>query len=455
MTHSFKGKIMICDVDCMIRELSVTISGWPFIAYIIGASIFCTIAFKWVQFRFFIDAVRYTLFPEKQDTAKGRAELSPIQAFINSLGIGLGNGSIAGMATAIYTGGPGAIFWLVCIGILLMSVRFAEVYLSVYYADIRARVGGPLIYLKQLYGGTYMAYLYAVLALCYAHIVGNAIQTNAISISLQEMTSLNAFTIAIFFLLFVLYMMYGGADRILTLSDKIVPLKVVIFFVSSFIVLAFHVSSIIPAIMLIVHSAFTYTALAGGAIGFTVQQAIRVGIFRCVMSTEAGLGTSGILFGSTESKKPVHDGLMSLLTVFISTVVNMLVGICIVASGVWDSGLTSTALTIAAFKTVFGQLGGWIVTALSISFGLGVMVSYAFVARTIWLYLTSNRYVFVINGIYCLFACIGALCNPYILWSIGDIINVGMILLNVSAVIVLSKIIIQGLQRYIQSNKRA
>ncbi len=440
------------DINQLIYKTHTLVTGWPLILFVAGASMVCTVLFSFVQFRYFFTTLKFMLFPDKQDREKGQADLSPLQAFINSLGLGLGNGSIAGVATSIYAGGPGAVFWLVFIGLFLMAIRFAEVFLSIYYADAHAHLGGPILYLKRLFGGRYLAYIYALLALLYALVMGNAIQTNAISISLQTMAGMHPMAIAGLFFAFVLYMLWGGAQRIMVFSDKIVPLKVVLFFVSSFVVLIYHWQAIIPAIMLICRSAFSYTAVAGGVMGYSIQHAMRFGIFRAVMATEAGLGTSGILFGSTESKRPMEDGLVSMFAVLISTVVCMLVGLCIVVSGVWDSGLESTALTIASFRTVFGQLGGWVVTILSMSFGVGLIVSYAFVARTVWRYLTGNRYAFVGDSIYCLVACIGALCNAHVLWFLGDIINGMMILLNVSAILLLHKVIKDGVAVYKKSH---
>ncbi len=439
---------MFLDLNQLIYGVHAFVTGWPLIIFVVVASLFCTVSFSFVQFRYFLDTFRIMLFPGKQNLEKGSADLSPLQAFINSLGLGLGNGSIAGVAASIYAGGPGSVFWLVFIGIFLMAIRFAEVFLSVYYTDVHAHLGGPILYLRRLFGGRYLAYLYAILALCYALVMGNAIQTNAISISLQTMGGIHPIVIAGLFLVFVLYMLYGGAQRIMAFSDKIVPLKVILFFLSSLAVLAYHWQSLFAAVALVCKSAFSYTAVAGGLMGYSIQHAMRFGIFRAVMATEAGLGTSGILFGSTESKRPMEDGIMSMLAVFISTIVSMLVGLCIVVSGVWNSGLTSTALTIASFRTVFGVFGGWVVTALSVSFGIGLIVSYAFVARIVWRYLTGNRYELVGDGIYCLFACVGALSNAHILWYVGDIINAAMILINVSAIMLLRKVIKDGIATY-------
>lgn len=435
----------------VMQSVLVIALGWPLIIFVATTSLFCTMIYGFIQFRYFFASWKMVLFPSEVAVGTNKAELSPLQAFINSLGMSLGNGAIAGVAASICIGGPGSIFWLVITGILLMAVRFAEVYLSVYYADIHAHIGGPMLYLKRLAAGRQLALLYAVFALIYANIVGNAIQTNAISISLQTITSVNPVIVASLLFFFVLYVMLGGAKRILAISDKLVPFKVGLFFMSSFMVIAYHWQSFFSAIELICRAAFSSQAVVGGVAGFAVQHAMRAGMFRVVMATEAGLGTSGILFGSTESKRPMEDAIMSMLTVFIGTIVCFLVGLSIVISGVWNCGLTSTALTIASYETVFGFWGGIVVTVLSVSFGMGLIVSYGFIARELWLYFTSGRYEVIGILFYCIFSAIGALCNAHILWVFGDLINAGMIVLNIVGILMFNKVIKDGIAAYQRS----
>lgn len=438
---------MVINLNQIIQDVSAIVSGWPLIIFLCGAALFCTLMFNFVQFRYLMAAWKLTLFPTKKDTDQ-QALVSPIQAFLNSLSMCLGNGIIAGVATAIYMGGPGSIFWLAAVGTLLMAVRFAEVYLSIHFQDARARMGGPMLYIKRLFGGPVLAYLYALCALGYAFVSGSAIQANSISLSLQHGWGIDPYYIAAGFFFLVLYTMLGGAKRILAISDAIVPLKVLIFVASITVMLVYHWSALIPALALIVKSAFSATAAVGGVVGFTVQHAIRFGMLRSVMSSEAGLGTSGIFFGSSGSKHPTEDSLMGMLTTFISTFFCFLMGWVIVASGAWTTGLTSTPLTIAAFETAFGALAIWVVTLLASIFGIGLIVSYGFVARSLWCYVTNGRCVLFGSLLYCMSAVVGALSKPDILWLTGDIVNAGMILINVGAIIVLSKVIKEGLSAY-------
>ena len=177
---------------------------------------------------------------------------------------------------------------------------------------------------------------------------------------------------------------------------------------------------------------------------------MRFGVSRSILATEAGLGTAAVLFGFTGSKKPMDDAIMSMMSVFISTLVCFMVSLCIVASGVWDNGLTSTALTIASYNTLFGQYGGWIVSFLSVSFGVGVLVTYVYIARAAWLFLTGGRLEFVFSILYCLCAFAGALVNVDVVWKSGDVVNAVMLLINLLGIAYLLPVMRKGISEFKQ-----
>ncbi|HML19665.1 MAG TPA: alanine:cation symporter family protein, partial [Candidatus Dependentiae bacterium] len=175
----------------------------------------------------------------------------------------LGNGTIAGMAVALATGGPGAAFWLLIIGMLLMAVRFAEVFLSSYFsaqAPAGTRVGGPMLYLTHVPGGKYLPYAYALICLIYGLLGANGAQTNSIAVSIQKASGISNYIVGIFIFAFVVYVVSGGAERILNASQKIVPIKVGLFAISTIIMLIYHYNAIIPSLNLIISSAFSSTA---------------------------------------------------------------------------------------------------------------------------------------------------------------------------------------------------
>lgn len=442
------------NIQGLLDQLNNVLINWPLFIYVIGISILCTVVFGFIQIRYLVYACKQVLFPSKAEKTSG--DMTPVQAFMNALSASLGNGAIAGVAVAIHFGGPGAVLWILIFGFLLAAVRFAEAYLSMYFtvdlATNSSKLGGPMIYLRQVTGGKALAYVYAVLCFFFGLIGGNSIQANSIQLSLNTTFGLAPIVSAFLLFAFILYILFGGAARIVKVSDQIVPVKVILFFSATLILLAYHYQSLGSALMLICQSAFSPLALAGGVLGFTVQQAFRYGMTSATFATEAGLGTAGILFGSTGSKEPVKDAMIAMLSTLISAFVCFVMGLSIVVSGVWNSGLSSTPLTIAAFQTVFGSFGAYLVTFLSVTFGIGVIVSYAYITREVWLFLTKGKFVGVFSALYCLFAFGGALLEVKVVWGLADTFMATMLLINLFGIVYLLPVIRKGLAAFEQQH---
>jgi AGCS family alanine or glycine:cation symporter len=379
--------------------------------------------------------------------------MTPFQAFINTLSASIGNGSIAGVATAVYAGGPGSAFWIVIFGFFMMAVRFAEVYISAWYSlhkksTTESGLGGPMLYLHDVIGGTYLAPLYAIACVLFGLTVGNAVQTNSIALSMHTAWSVPTIFVALGMGLFAAYILFGGDKRIIVASDAIVPIKVGLFFISAAIIVLYHITALPDAIALIVRSAFSSTAVTGAAYGISVMSALKYGLNRSIMATESGLGTIAILFGFTQNPDPMRSALLGMIGTFVSTIVCFLVALCIVVSGVWSSGLTSTQLTIAAFNTVFGFYGGWLVSFMSVTFGIGVLVAYAYITRAAFLYITGGRLQTIFICLYCLAAFFGALTNPTLIFTAADIPLALLLFINLFGILYL----LPGISRIVRNN---
>jgi AGCS family alanine or glycine:cation symporter len=296
------------------------------------------------------------------------------------------------------------------------------------------------------------------MTLIFGLLIGNGAQTNSISTSLKTTWHIPIEISAVTLLIFVFYIVLGGAARIARVSERLVPLKVATFFISAIAILIYHSQSIIPALQEIWVSAFHTTAIAGAAAGFAVKQAMQYGIIRSIFATESGIGTAGILFSSTGSEEPIKDGIMSMLSTFISTLVCFLVALCILVSGALPTALAQnaygSALTIATFNTVFGEYGGWIVSFLSVSFGAGVLVSYAYITREVWLFLTGGRFDFLFNVIYCAVAFIAALTDAQTVWDTGNIIISIMLFINLYGIVYLIPVIRRALATFEGTRER-
>lgn len=445
------------DINLLVSNISEAIWGWPLLAIFMGVGVLVTVMLRFVQFRFFTESFKLVFSPKDRPKATKSGEMTPFQAFINALGTSTGNGSIAGIGTAIYMGGPGAAFWILIAGVFALALRFAEVFLATYVIGkykYKTAEGGPMVYLSRVPGGTVLPYLFAISLLFYSFTSGSAMQANSIGLGISRILGLDTWITAIVLGLFVIYVMLGGAERILKISDKLVPFKVGVFIVSSLIVLVYHYANLGEALRLMWLGAFTPAALGGAGVGFTVQQAMRNGIARSLNAHESGLGVAATLFGSTGSKEPMKDSIMSMLGTFISTyVVCFVVALCIVMSGVWNNGLSSAALTISAFETVFGVAGGWVVTFCAASFGLGCLVSFIFIARDAWLFLTNGRWVGLCSLIYIAITVLGTMAKVDIIWNLNDIVNGLMFVINLYGIIYFLPMMRQQVSAYINKAK--
>ncbi|HJM68503.1 MAG TPA: amino acid carrier protein [Candidatus Babeliales bacterium] len=430
---------------------------WPLLASFLGVSFAATIFLYFVQIRYFFTSWKMVLAPSKGEKVKGKGDISPFQAFLNALATGTGNGSIAGIGCAMYAGGPGAAFWMLIAGVVGMALRFGEVFISTYFIGkhkFGKAEGGPIVFLSLLPGRAFLPYVFAIFMFFYGITSGNAMQVNSIGLGLENVLGIDRLYIAFALLVFIIYVILGGAERVLKISDWLTPFKVGLFVVAAFFLLVYHYAAIWPSIILICTSAFSTKAIAGGAMGVSIQEMIRIGTARSINSHEAGLGIAGVLFGSSGSKKPVADSILSMLSVFISNfVVCFGVALSIIASGVWDSGKTGIVLTSAAFDTCYGVYGSWIVTFVSASFGLGVLVAFIFITAEIWDFLTGGRARWLFAFIYCAVTFFGTMATIDIIWNMNDLVNGSLLLMNLYAIAWFMPLIRRELLKYMLKNK--
>ena len=444
-------------LETVISNISDVVCGWPLIATVLVLGILTTIMLGGVQFKYFLDSWRFIFAPAKQTAAASDA-ITPFQAFINALSASIGNGSIAGMGVAMFLGGPGAAFWILIFGIFYLSIRFSEVCASCLWPQKEpgAVLGGPMSYLKRFpYIGSALAAIYCVFILFYTFIAGSAMQSNSIGIVLNQLTGAPLILIGGVLFCALLYIAFGGSKRIMMAAEAIIPFKVGIFFITVIAVLVTHYTQIIPALILIIKSGMSWQSFSGGLVGVGIQQAMSQGLIKTINATEAGVGTAGILFGATEGQDPVRNGIMSMSTAFISNyLVCFVIMLCFVATGSWNSGLQSTALFSATISTTFGWLGCWIASFLALSFGLGVAVAYIFIGKQCWMYLTKGRGITLYNLIFCFAAAAGTVGSISIVWNLVNLVNAGLIFINVLGLVYLLPHLKKALKTYTIREKR-
>jgi len=439
------------DISNILQLISDYIWSLPFLLFFFGVCIFMTIYLNFVQFFYFTQSIKMLLIPNKSSNDSETTEkLSPFQAFMNTLGGNIGNGSLAGIPVAITIGGPGSVFWLLLMSTFSVSLRFSEVFLATYFSRFATKEkSGPMYYLSLLPMGNLFSFLFCLFAFGFMITGGCLIQCNAVSTAINRSWNIDQNISAIIVSLFVLYVLVGGATRIVKFLDALVPIKVYGFLISALIVLIYHIQSIPHALYLIVSLAFQPQALLGGSFAFAIQKSIALGLQQGITATEAGLGTSAIAFGTTTNQNPISTGIMSMLSVYINThLICFLVALCVISSGVWNNGETSSALLISAYETVFGPMAGFIVSILITMFATSVVIAFAYNAKICWNYLFNGKFTTLFIVLYTLCASYGTIMNAKIVWTINSIVTGGLFSFNVFGILYFAKTIKNELLKY-------
>jgi AGCS family alanine or glycine:cation symporter len=421
-------------LDFWITSISAFIWGFPIIFLIFFSGLIFSFVFNFVQIVYFKNGFK-NIFKNETELEKEN-DISPFQAFINTLSISIGNGALAGMAVALSNGGPGVAFWVFILGFFAMAIRFAEVYAGISFFDSKSNLNGPLSYIKNLPYGNFWIYCYSFAMIPYIFFGGISMQTNSISLSLEKSINLPILWSGILFAFFTLYIIIGGSKRIMKVSEFIIPIKVLVFFISIILVFFYHIDKFFYAINLILKSAFNFNAISKGIAIFSLQEAISSAFSRATNATEAGVGTASIFFSATDNKNPIKSSLISMISAFISTnlVCSFLVFV-IVLSGISINGLVSTQIVIAAYETVFGKFAAPIVTFLSLSFGLGVLVSYVFLAFKSWEFIFNKKTLWICTLLLPIFAFLGSVFPAKIVFKSLDIFVGVLVFINIIAIL--------------------
>ena len=441
----------------VISVIEQYVWSFPVLLFIFGVTVYLTCKLQFVQFRYFKESVAAIFESDNSFSKSARAEsLSPFQAFMNTLGGNIGNGSLAGIAVAIHAGGPGALLWLLILSTFSVALRFAEVFLGTYvigkhrYAGAQ---GGPMVYMSLLPAGSFWSCFYTTFALGFVFAAGSLAQSNSVGVAVQRSWNVDPFITSFFVLVFILYVMFGGARRIVRFLDMLVPFKVIAFVLAAVIVLIYNYKAIPFALWIICKSAIQPQAAVGGIVGLTLQHVISAGFQQGVFASEAGLGSAAIAFSSTKGKSPVENGILAMLGVFINIhVVCFLVGLCIIASGVWDNGETSSALLISSYETAFGSWGGWIVTFLVVNFAMSVLVAGAYNGKRCWDFFFAGKCSWLFIALYSGACFVGTWIDVSMVWSVNNIVNSLLLMTNLLGLLWFSGLIKKELDLYRDSH---
>ena len=365
--------------------------GIPMIALLMGTGLLLTIITRAVQFRHLALALREVLGKVAVQTG-GSGSVSPFQAVATALASTVGTGNIAGVATAIVLGGPGALFWLWMSGLLGMCTKFAEIVVALHYRESDASGtlrGGAMYTLQKGLGLPWLGTLFALLTSVAALGIGNMVQANSLADSLRASFGVSTSLTGILLTILTAAVILGGIKRIAEVAQILVPFMSLLYLGGGLLVLVTHATELPRAFRLVFEGAFTGTAATGGFAGSTVALALRYGIARGLFSNEAGLGSGPLVHAVARTDHPVRQGLYGIFEVFVDTLlICSVTGLAILVTGAWSAGMTGAALSGEAFRLGLpGELGNVVVTSGILLFSFSTLIGWSYYGETAIVYL--------------------------------------------------------------------
>lgn len=395
------------------------------------------------------------LWKGRQDSGKG--QISPFNALMTSLSATIGTGNIAGVATAVFLGGPGALFWMWMTALVGMATKYAEAVCAVKYREqdeLGNYTGGPMYYIKNGLSKKWywLAPAFALFGAIAGFGIGNTVQANSVANVIDENFGVPALYTGIVLMLLTAGVILGGISRIGMVAGKLVPFMAVAYILAGLIVLVINAAELPNAIGLIFTHAFTPTAAEGGFAGAAVWAAIRFGVARGVFSNEAGLGSAPIAHAAASTAGPVHQGLVAMLGTFIDTIiVCSITGLAIISSGAWTSGQSGAALTSLAFESSLPGLGGYLIAiALSI-FAFTTILGWSFYGEKCVGFFFGVKSLVPFRILWCLAVPLGASADLGFIWLLADTLNAMMAIPNLIALALLSPIVFQLTREFFAS----
>ncbi|MGT2930521.1 alanine/glycine:cation symporter family protein [Streptococcus dentasini] len=434
--------------------------GPPLLVLLVGTGIYLSFRLGLLQILRLPKAFRL-IFAEDQ----GEGDISSFAALATALAATVGTGNIVGVATAIGTGGPGALFWMWVAAFFGMATKYAEGLLAIKYRtkDDNGQVsGGPMYYIINGITGRLriiarpLAYFFALAGILVALLgIGTFSQVNSITESLQNSFSWSPQIVSILIAIFVAIIVFGGIQSISKVSEKIVPFMAILYILAALIIIVINHQNLIPTIAAIFKSAFTPTAAVGGFTGATVMQAIRLGIARGVFSNESGLGSAPIAAAAAKTEEPVEQGLISMTGTFIDTIVICtLTGLSILITGQWSvKGLEGAAVTQSAFASVFGNIGSLVLTLSLALFAFTTILGWSYYGERCVEFVFGTKAITLYRCVFVLMVALGGFLQLQVIWKIADIVNGLMALPNLVALLLLSPVIIKETTSYFNRHK--
>ena len=442
-----------------IKSINSLVWGTPMLVMILGVGLFLSFGLRLMPILKLGAGFKLLWagrIPDKDKSMKG--EISPFNALMTSLSATIGTGNIAGVATAIFIGGPGALFWMWCTALVGMATKFAEAVLAVKYREVDdngQHIGGPMYYIKNGLGSkwAWLGTAFAIFGSFAGFGIGNTVQANSVADAISSNFGVPTWVTGLVLMLLVGAVLMGGIKRIADVAGKLVPLMTVFYIAAGIAVLILNAAEIPAAFALIIKSAFSPVAAQGGFAGAAVWAAIRFGVARGVFSNEAGLGSAPIAHASAQTNNPVAQGLVAMLGTFIDTlIVCTITGLAIIVTGAWTSGENGASLTSFAFSQSL-PLGNYVVAVALSVFAFTTILGWSVYSEKCVQYLLGVKAVKPFRVIWTIVVPLGAVASLDFIWLLADTLNAMMAIPNLIALALLSPVVF-GLTREYFLKKR-
>ena len=437
-----------------MTDLITTINGWAWgpvmLALLLGTGLYLSLGLRFMTVRKIPVALRFLLQGRK---GEGKGDISPFSALMTSLSATIGTGNIAGVATAVALGGPGALFWMWITALVGMATKYAEAVCAVRFREQDEEgnySGGPMYYIRNGLHKRWhwLAYAFALFGSLAGFGIANTVQSNSVSQALNDSFSVPPLATGLVLMVLVGAVVLGGIKRIASVASLLVPMMALSYILLSVLVILLNASAVPGAIVTIVDSALTGSAAAGGFAGATVWAALRFGVARGIFSNEAGLGSAPIAHAAAKTNQPVQQGMIAMLGTFIDTlVVCTMTGLVIVIMDVIPTGVSGASLTSMAFGNAFPG-GEYIVTLGLCLFAFTTMIGWSFYGERCVVFLLGSKGVMPFRILWVLAIPVGTVVQLDMVWLVADTLNAFMAIPNLVALILLGPLVFKITREY-------
>jgi AGCS family alanine or glycine:cation symporter len=448
-TINIPGGIMET-LDAIVSKINAFAWGPPMLILLVGTGFWLTINLRGLQFTKLGHALYLALIKRKED-GDAPGDITHFQALMTAMAATVGTGNIAGVATAIAIGGPGALFWMWITGLVGMATKYAEAILAVKYREVDENgemCGGPMYYISKGLNMPWLGTMFAVFASIAAFGIGNMVQANSVADAVEATFNIPFWVTGVTLMALSAIVILGGIKSIAKVTSLLVPIMIVFYVAAALFIIFSHISEVPAALMFIVKQAFNPTAAVGGFAGATIMMAIRFGVARGVFSNESGLGSAPIAAAAAQTNSPTTQALVSMTQTFIDTIlVCSMTGLVLVLTGVWSNGQTGAELTTTAFAQGIPG-GGYIVTVGIILFAYSTILGWCYYGEKSIEYLFGVKSILPYRIVFILFIGVGSVAKLSLVWNISDTLNGLMAVPNLIGLILLTPVVVSETKKY-------